>query len=33
MRCPYCGKETDKSICPKCYAAIQLKKIKKETKK
>lgn len=26
MKCPYCGKETDKPVCPKCYAAIPKKK-------
>ena len=26
MKCPYCGKETDKTVCPKCCAAIPNKK-------
>lgn len=35
MKCPYCGKETNEKICPKCYAAIPEKKvaIKKESAK
>lgn len=35
MKCPYCGKETDQTVCPKCYAAIPEKKAatKKESVK
>lgn len=33
MKCPYCGKETDKPVCPKCYAAVKKANVKKgETK-
>ena len=31
MKCPYCGKVTDKNICPKCFAAV--KQMKEEKKK
>lgn len=31
MRCPYCGKETEAAVCPKCYAQI-LNNKKKEQK-
>ena len=31
MKCPYCGKETDKPVCPRCFAAI--KPTKEEKKK
>lgn len=33
MKCPYCGKKTDKHICPKCYASIHSKAKKKENVK
>lgn len=26
MKCPYCGAETDKEICPKCCAELKPKK-------
>ncbi len=22
VTCPYCGKETDQAVCPRCYAEI-----------
>lgn len=30
MKCPYCGKETDEAVCPKCYAAIPKAKLEKK---
>lgn len=30
MKCPYCGKETDKPVCPRCFAAIKQKEEKKK---
>lgn len=32
MKCPYCGKETDKAVCPRCYAQIAVEKEQKNGK-
>jgi hypothetical protein len=34
MKCPYCGANSDKNICPNCFAEIPIpvKKIKSENK-